>query len=77
MDQHTVLLITYNNLYLKDEMFCKNGVNFLYEIIRSWLKDGYNFNGSVSNVHLSALVFAETKEDLRDFCMCGTLVQKA
>ena len=71
VDSHTVLMIRYNDLFLNDEMFCTDGQNALYETIRSWLKDGYQFDHEFSDILVIALVFLETKENIRDFCLYG------
>lgn len=72
VNKDTILVVTYNDLFLQNEMFCEDGFNTLYEIIRDWFKDGYR------NVEepLNALVYLETKEKIRDFCMYGMYYNK-
>lgn len=71
IDEKTILLITYNDLYLHDETFSCNGQNILYETMRHWLKDGYPFSGKSSKLNLVAFVYLETQEKIQDFCMYG------
>lgn len=73
--EKTILLISYNDLYLEDEMFYDGVNNKLYELIRYWLKDGYCFNGEESSKLLCALVYCETDEKLFDFCRYGDKVK--
>lgn len=62
IDDKTILIVTYNDLYLQNKM--------LYESVRLWLKDGI----SGIDILLTALVYCETKENLRDFCRNGVKV---
>ena len=63
IDDHTVLLITYNDLYLQDVI--------LYETVRRWLKDGYIFDSHFSDIPVNAFILLETDEKIRDFCKYG------
>lgn len=76
VDEKAVLQIRYNDLFTKDEMFFDGGRNFLYEIIRSWLKDGYDFDDSNSEIPLISLVFCDTKDNIADFCRYGIRVDE-
>ena len=66
IDDKTILIVTYNDLYLQNKV--------LYETVRSMLKDGYRANGKGIDIALTALVYCETKENLRDFCYYGLKV---
>ena len=66
IDDKTILIVTYNDLYLQNKV--------LYETVRSMLKDGYRANGKGIDIVLTALVYCETKENLKDFCYYGLKV---
>ena len=65
IEPNTVLYMSYNDLFKREEK--------RYEIIRSWLKDGYVRNQN-KDIAVRALVFLEKEDAVRDFCPYGVYV---
>lgn len=63
VNNKTVLVVEYNDQVLNNHTF--------YETVRSWLKDGVPSLRSIKGI-----VYLETTEKIRDFCLYGIVYRK-